>query len=49
MKSLVKDNGTICEIDDDRLWTLVDRNFFTKDQDPLEVEVEDVGYTIKEP
>ena len=48
MKSLTKDNGTICEIDDNKLRALVDRNFFTKDQDPLKVEVEKVGYSIEE-
>ena len=38
MKSLVDDDNRPCNTDEDKLRALVDRNFFTKDQAPLEVE-----------
>ena len=37
MKSLNDDDSRPCGNEDDKLRVLVDRNFFTKDQDPLEV------------
>ena len=37
MKSLVDDDNRPCDTDNDKLRALVDRNFFTKDQAPLEV------------
>lgn len=48
MKSLNDDDSRPCGNEDDKLRVLVDRNFFTKDQDPLKVEVEKVGYSIEE-
>ena len=41
IKFLVNDNNELCQTDDDKLWTLVDCNFFTKDQKHL-VGVADV-------
>ena len=47
MKALIDDKSATCdsrcESDDEKLRALVDRNFFTKDQEPLDVEVEAEG------
>ena len=40
MKALVDDDNTPCNTDDDKLRALVDRNFLTNDQAPLEVEAD---------
>ena len=50
IQTLADDNGTLCNTEDDKLRALVDRNFFTKDQEPLAVEADDreVGYTIED-
>lgn len=50
MKSLADDNGNLCKSEDDKLQALVSRNFFTKDQEPVIVEVDDEGcrYSVEE-
>ena len=38
MKASVDDDNTPCNTDDDKLRALVNHNFLTKDQAPLELE-----------
>lgn len=59
MKDLKDDDGVQCTSGNDKLRALVDRNFFTKNQEPLEMrveggggynpeELEDAGYSLEE-
>ena len=57
MKSLVDDNNKPCDTDNDKLRGLVDRNFFTREQQPLVAEAvaeecaegeEAGGYSLEE-